>query len=156
MLEMNLIEEIKSKLDIVELANNAGAKVLRSGKCKHNPLREEKTCSLQIYKDTQTFHDFGSSETGDVIKFYGLLNGMDNSTTIKHLKEQFNIENDKAPAPLPDVDYMQSNIVRKIFNQQIELNFKEHKKFLEEMLPYWIYKEAKDEDVEYFQNIEKN
>jgi len=152
---MELIEEIKSRLDIVSLANQYGAKVGRNGSCKHNPMREERTVSLKIYPETNSYTDFGNQAGGDVIDFFARVNGLTNKEAIIKLKEDLQINSDKHKAPLPQVEYMSSVAVRKIFDDQVELDFKKHKKYLEDLLPYWVYKEADIRDVEYFQSIVK-
>lgn len=49
------------------------------------PFHGEKTPSLKVYEDTNTFHCFGCQESGDVVKLYMHINGVDFPSAIKKL-----------------------------------------------------------------------
>jgi len=69
---MSKAELIKQKCDIVTVAERYGAQPhgTRSPlNTRHNPLRDEKTSSLKLYTDTNSYMDFGSNEGGSVIDF---------------------------------------------------------------------------------------
>ena len=154
---MSEIDQIKKNIDIFSMAQQFGANPNASGKCKHNCLRAEKTCSLQLYKETNTYSDFGDT-SGSVIDFYMKAKGIDLATAIKELKEMGNVVPNQdyelvTIAPMPKKEYMASTIVRKIFDRQIPLDYKEHKSLLTDILPYWVYHQAEREDTEQFQNI---
>ena len=84
---MTDIEQIKA-IDIVELATTHGAKPVGRGNClgtKHNPLRGEKSSSLKLYKDTNSWNDFGGVG-GSTIDFYMELFTLDKAKAIEKLK----------------------------------------------------------------------
>jgi DNA primase len=86
---MNKIEKIKSIVSIVDLANSYGAKTYGGGNVKstkHNPLRTEKTSSLKLYVDTNTFNDFGGVG-GDVVDFICQSEGIDVFNAIQTLEK---------------------------------------------------------------------
>ena len=60
------------------------------GKCKYNPIREEKTSSLQIYDETNSFNDFGGVG-GDVIDFYAEYHKISIIEAIENLVKDLNI-----------------------------------------------------------------
>jgi len=154
---MSEIDQIKKNISIFDLASQFNANPNKNGKCKYNPLRIEKSCSLQLYSKTNTFNDFGGVG-GDVIKFYELAKNCDTKTAIADLKQMGNVVSNQdyqivTVAPIPQKEYMQQSIVRKIFDRQFELDYKEHKELLTDILPWWVYQEATKEDTEQFQNI---
>lgn len=153
----DVIQQIKDKLDIVELATQYGANPHGRGKAintKFNPLRTEKTSSLKLYKDTNSYTDFGSGESGSALDFYMKCEGLDLPTAINNLKQEFGIRDyEVVTAPIPKQDYMKPDIVRKVFDQQKEIDFKTHKKLLYEIAPEWLYKTANSDDLLQFQNI---
>ncbi|HQZ99410.1 MAG TPA: DNA primase [Thermoflexales bacterium] len=67
---MSVVDDIKSRLDIVEVIG-AYAKLTRAGRNFKglSPFRTEKTPSFFVFPDTQTFKDFSSGEQGDVFGF---------------------------------------------------------------------------------------
>ena len=70
---MSIIDEIKSKVDIVELASEAGVKLRHAGRNYTGfcPFHENKhTPSFVIWPDSGTWRCFGQcNEGGDVFKF---------------------------------------------------------------------------------------
>ena len=120
---MNKIEYIKSNYTIRELAEQFGAKPDRSGKCKLNPIRVEKTSSLQIYDETNTFCDFGSTLTGDVITFFAMYHSLDISDAIESMLRDIGKTGDdfikkevKTLQPTKK-EYMSVEAVKKAFNK---------------------------------------
>lgn len=67
-LNTDIFEEIKSKLDIVEVAEFYGLELNRHGKACC-PFHDEKTPSFHIYPKTQSFYCFGCNVGGDIIAF---------------------------------------------------------------------------------------
>lgn len=86
---MNDIEEIKSRLDIVELAKEymtlrpAG----RNWKALC-PLHQEKTPSLMITPDKQIWHCFGCAEGGDIFTLVQKMEGVDFYESLKILADK--------------------------------------------------------------------
>ena len=65
------IEKIKMEVSIVDLASQYGAKPFGNGNVvgtKFNPLRTERTSSLKLYRNTNSWNDFGG-EGGSIIDF---------------------------------------------------------------------------------------
>ena len=87
---MTKVEKIKSLITIRELAERYGAQPNSKGKCKYNPIREEKTSSLQIYDETNSFNDFGGVG-GDVIDFYAEYHKISIIEAIENLVKDLNI-----------------------------------------------------------------
>ena len=68
----NAIVEIKEKLNIVDEFEKKGLKLIPAGMSRYKcscPFHKEKTPSMIIYENTQTYHCFGCGEGGDVITF---------------------------------------------------------------------------------------
>lgn len=81
---MNLIEEIKLKLSIVDLLNLLGLRTNSSGFIK-SIYKEEKNPSLKIYPKTNSYYCFATGQGGDVIKFYADYNKISVKEAIKEL-----------------------------------------------------------------------
>ena len=74
---LDQIEEVKHKLDIVEVVSSYFP-IQKSGKnykavC---PFHSEKTPSFMVSPQLQIFKCFGCGEGGDVIAFYGKMEGV--------------------------------------------------------------------------------
>jgi hypothetical protein len=52
-------------------------------------LRDERTASCCVYKETNSFYDFGSGTGGDIFILYQLLNNCDFKTAIKELSNNY-------------------------------------------------------------------
>ncbi|OSS43160.1 DNA primase [Desulfurella amilsii] len=90
---MNLVEEIKSRLDIVDFIN----RYINLKKSGNNyiglcPFHSEKTPSFTVNKEKQFFHCFGCGESGDVITFYMKIENLDFKEAIKNLALQLGLE----------------------------------------------------------------
>ncbi|MFA4930271.1 MAG: DNA primase [Patescibacteria group bacterium] len=95
---MNEIEDIKSRIDIVELAKEymtlrpAGRNM--KAIC---PLHSEKTPSLMIAKDKQIWRCFGCGEGGDIFTMVQKMEGVDFYEALKILAEKVGVELKKDP-----------------------------------------------------------
>jgi len=87
-----IIDDIKSRISIIEIAESEGLKLKKSGSerytskcCFHDEIKP----SLTFFTKTDTFKCFGAGcgESGDVIKFYALRHGLSNTEAIKQLGE---------------------------------------------------------------------
>lgn len=92
-------EEIKSKLDIVELVGEyvqlqKGSANSMKALC---PFHGEKTPSFYVHRDKQFFHCFGCGESGDIFSFYQKIENVEFLDALKELAS-------KAGVRLPDYD----------------------------------------------------
>lgn len=88
-----MIEEIRNALDIMQLLSEHRIQTLRRGqnifvKCM---FHDEKTPSMCVYPDRQSYHCFGCLSRGDVINLYAVLNGKTNSEAIRELGEKLGL-----------------------------------------------------------------
>jgi len=90
---MNTVDEIKQKIDIVEVISQY-TKLQKSGRnfkavC---PFHTEKTPSFFVFPDKQSWHCFGACGTGgDVFTFVMKKEGMDFSQALRLLAEKANV-----------------------------------------------------------------
>ena len=78
---MNIISEIKNKINIRELCRIASIEIINNK--IRSIFKDEKTPSLHIFSDGESFKDFSSGNQGDVIDFYMALYGLDKKTAIR-------------------------------------------------------------------------
>lgn len=89
---MNLIEEIKQTGSIIALAEALGLQVNSSG-FVNSFYKEDKTPSLKLYPETNSFYCFATNQGGDIIKFYEDYKRVDTKQAIKELAEWLNLDN---------------------------------------------------------------
>lgn len=77
------LEEIK-KIPIKQILNNYGIKISSANFFK---LRDEKTASVKLYEDTNSYYDFGSGQGGSVIDLIMFLEKTTTADAINILKE---------------------------------------------------------------------
>lgn len=100
---MNTIEEIKSRLDIVDLVSET-VKLRRSGKsysgfCPFHP--NSRTPAFVVFPDSGTWRCFGQcNEGGDIFRFVMKKEGWDFSQALKYLAEKAGVQ---LQAPTPEV-----------------------------------------------------
>lgn len=159
---MNKIELIKNIVTIRDLAERFNARPDKSGKCKHNPLRSEKTSSLHIYDETNSWFDFGSDKGGDVINFMAEANGSDIPDSISDLCNMYSINSDESyimPVMKEPIvvkkETWSSSIVLKNFNTFKDISLKEHRDILLGIAPEYLFHQAKEKDLIEFYNIVK-
>ena len=90
-----IIDDIKSRINIIELAKNEGLQLKGQSKriykttcCFHN----EKNASLTFYADTNTFNCFACQAHGDAINFYAKRHDLTNREAIKQLAGQLGLQ----------------------------------------------------------------
>ena len=89
-----MIEDIKSRLNIIELAKREGLilkkqsrRLYKTNCCFHN----EKKASLTFYADNNTFNCFACQAHGDAINFYAKRHNLTNKQAIKELAGQLGL-----------------------------------------------------------------
>lgn len=90
-----LIDDIKSRLNIIELAKSEGLQLKKQSNrlykttcCFHN----ERKASLTFYADTNTFNCFACQANGDAINFYAKRHGVSNKEAIKELAGRLGLQ----------------------------------------------------------------
>jgi len=83
---MNQSEEIKEKLDIVDIIRDYVPLKASGSNFKANcPFHNEKTASFMVSPEKQIYHCFGCGKGGDVFKFIMEIEGLDFVETLKLL-----------------------------------------------------------------------
>jgi len=101
---MSQIDEIKSRIDIVDLISET-VKLRRSGKNYSGlcPFHTEKTPSFIVSPDRQTWHCFGQcNEGGDVISFVMKKEGWDFGEALRSLAERTGVKLEPYKAQKPE------------------------------------------------------
>ena len=86
----DLVNLIQERITCYDFAEKIGLKVNRSGFCCC-PFHGEKTPSMKIYKETNSFYCFGCHTGGDVITMAKLYYNVGFSEAIKMLAEAFGL-----------------------------------------------------------------
>ena len=89
---MDLIDEIKQKIKIMDLAVEYGLEPGRNDFI-FSIYKKENNRSLKIYPETNSFYCFSSGHGGDVINFYADYWRTDIKTAIKELAAKAGISN---------------------------------------------------------------
>lgn len=157
----NTLEVIKQKILIKDLAEEFNAVPNGRGKilnCKFNPLRTEKTCSLKLHTDTNTYADYGD-KSGSVIDFYMKATGMNLKDTIDELKSRLHESDYKDYTPTETIQnhYMTDKAVLNAFNSPFhqDLDITKHKDHLLTICPSYLPNQATFEDKDYFFSLAK-
>ncbi|MGC8502826.1 DNA primase [Desulfurella sp.] len=92
---MNLAQEIKNRLDIVDfISRYVNLKKIGSNYVGLCPFHSEKTPSFTVNKQKQFFHCFGCGESGDVITFYMKIENLEFKEAIKNLALELGLDAD--------------------------------------------------------------
>lgn len=159
---MNKISQLKDKISIVELASRFGAMPYGNGNVIHtkfNPLRVEKTSSLKLYVDTNSWNDFGG-QGGSILDFVMEAEGISPSDAIQVLENMFGAtDNEYVPKPVvvQEKKYLTSAQVENVFYKSpfhVDLDLKIHADKLYPQnggfIPKYLLSEAAEIDKEYF------
>lgn len=87
---MNLIREVKTRADIVKVAELYDIELNRSYKCKC-PFHEEKTASFSISPSKQIWKCFGCGKGGDVISLVAELLSVNAFEAAKSINNKLNL-----------------------------------------------------------------
>ncbi len=93
MIHMSVVEDVKSKIDIVDIVSPY-VKLIRSGRNYRglSPFQAERTPSFFVFPETQTFKDFSSGEQGDVFSFLMKKEGLTFNEALHELARRAGIE----------------------------------------------------------------
>ena len=92
-MSVNVWEEIKSKLDIVDVLSEY-VRVLPAGQNFRalSPFKREKTPSLMISPQKQIWHDFSTGRGGDIFGFVCEIENITRAEALKKLAKKANVE----------------------------------------------------------------
>lgn len=89
---MNIIEEIKSKINIVDLAFELGLQPTKQGFI-YSIYKDENNRSLMLYVKTNSYYCFATGQGGDVLKFYADYKGISIKEAVKELAFRAGLQN---------------------------------------------------------------
>ncbi|MCZ7616731.1 MAG: CHC2 zinc finger domain-containing protein [Ignavibacteriaceae bacterium] len=98
---MNLIDEIKSRINIVDLAVQLGLEPTKNDFI-YSVFKTEKNRSMKLYRKTNTFFDYSTGTQGDVINLYAAEKKISNEEAIKILAGELGIYSNYKIARLQD------------------------------------------------------
>jgi DNA primase len=146
---MNQSEEIKEKLDIVDIIRDyVPLKASGSNFKAKCPFHHEKTASFMVSPEKQIYHCFGCGRGGDVFKFIMEIEGLDFVETLKFLAP-------KAGVVLEQKNYHSSSKKSRLL-EIMELASKYFEKSLystdngKHVLAYLRERGLKDDTIKYF------
>lgn len=117
-----VVEQIKERIDILEIAQEHGVILKRNGKgLIQCTFHSDRSPSFSISSQKKIFKCFGCGIGGDVIRLYALFNNISNGQAIKRLGERIGLSNTK---PLP-------KLIKRKLAKQTKDKFIE-KRFLED------------------------
>ena len=90
---MSVVDDVKSRLDIVEVVG-AYVKLTRSGRSYKglSPFQNERSPSFFVFPETQTFKDFSSGEQGDIFSFIMKKEGLTFGEALRELARRAGVE----------------------------------------------------------------
>lgn len=156
------LEKVKQSISIVDLASQYGANPFGNGNTVHtkfNPIRSEKTSSLKLYRNTNSWNDFGG-EGGSVIDFVMKAENIEFKEAVAKITgHNFESKEIKVKNRNYDEDKMKPEIVEKCFNgvfhSNIDLKKENHIEQLKRIAPLWVFNDSKKDDLDYFMSISK-
>ena len=156
--EMTRAETIKQNIKIEDIAERYNAGVTGKGNTRgtrHNPLRAEKTSSLKLYIDTNSWSDYGSGKGGSVIDFvmeaesceYG-----DAIETIERLTGSYTPVAHYAPL-IQKQEHMKPEAVKRLFKAVSSPLTIDNVSCMDNIMPRWLISQASSEDKQLITNI---
>jgi DNA primase catalytic core len=89
---MNIIEEIKSRINIVDLVIELGLQLTQRNFI-FSIYKNETNRSLKLYPETNSFYCFATGRGGDVIRFFADYKRIENGEAIKQLAKKLGLDN---------------------------------------------------------------
>lgn len=108
-------EEVKRLLSMRQVAEYYGQKLQRGGTCLC-PFHNDNRPSMKIYPDGKGFYCWACGAGGDVVKFVGLLYGLNNRDACLKLIEDFSL-----PIRIENLSYRDRRERQKRHNKYLEL-----------------------------------
>jgi len=90
-----IIDDIKSRINIIELAKSEGLLLKKQSKRLYKTtccFHKEEKASLTFYADTNTFNCFACQAHGDAINFYAKRHDLSNREAVKKLAKQLGLQ----------------------------------------------------------------
>lgn len=84
------LDEIKNRINIIDLVNDFGLKIYRNNFIK-SIYKEEKKPSMKLYPNTNSYCDYSTGTSGDVIKLFMDYERIDFKEALQRLKEKAGI-----------------------------------------------------------------
>ena len=96
-----VIEEVKARIDLVDLISSYGISVKTAGGSKKAccPFHHEKTPSFNINEAKGFYHCFGCGESGDAIKFVERMEGLSFVDAVRKLAERAGVKIEETHDP---------------------------------------------------------
>ena len=112
-----VISEIKNRIKLEDLFRENGCQLQNAGigrKKTNCPFHKERTPSMVIFNDSQSYHCFGCGESGDVISFFSKTHILSFKETVFELAKRAGIEIDKESTEKMEVFEKRMRLVRDI------------------------------------------
>ncbi len=94
-LDKKLVDEIKKETDILKLVEDLGLSVIKSAGDRwitHCLFHDERTPSMTLYRESNSFYCYGCTESGDVISLLQKAKNLSFMNAVKFLAERGGID----------------------------------------------------------------
>lgn len=96
---MDLVKEIKNKSDLISIIASANGMRPNEGGFIHSIYKDEKTPSLKLYPETNSYYCFATNTGGDVIKFVADFKKITNAEAIKLIADELKLNTTTTQIP---------------------------------------------------------
>jgi DNA primase len=164
---MNLIDEIKSRINIIDLASEYGLQPVRNNFI-FSIYKIESNCSLKLYPETNSFYCFATGHGGDVINFYADYWKIDIRTAVKELAakagldlKQYNYRTDRPFKAKKTMHALKFKLLKnelEFFNERagiIEFSFEVNRKQAELQAYQEVMLRRKESQLLVYDSLEK-
>lgn len=156
MSNIDKIKEVKSKVDIIQVAERYGIKLKKNkGLC---PFHSEKSPSFSINQEKQIFHCFGCGMGGDVITLVEKLLGVNSLEATKIINNDFccGVELDKPVDKQQIKKYERQRELEKQFDEWYQGTIKKLCKYERELIRVREIQDINDDNfVKSLQDLDK-
>ena len=149
---MNKIQEVKNRVNIVDVARYFGLNLNRAYKCLC-PFHKEKSPSFSVSPDKQIFKCFGCDESGDCITLVSKLLNINAYESAKQINNIFSLGiNFNGSTSKYELNrYKQKQETKKRFEEWENKTFQLLCDYLHSL--NWVEKHQEEEKLDYFINI---